>query len=134
MFPLLLNGAADAANVARTRFTGPRISEVRGKIENLRAQPDFRQQNRRSRKPKTGVWSADLGFTPHFRKRPPEVCGKFRKPRAHRLFRVKKQQVEALSLSDVVGMLGFCRILSDLAAFTVGFVELCVQSVGRFRS
>ena len=49
-----------------------------GKIGNLRAQTDFRQQNRRSRKSKTGVWSADLGFSPHFRNRPMEVCGKSR--------------------------------------------------------
>lgn len=41
MFPLLLDVVADAADVARTRFAGPRISEVRAKIENLRAQPDF---------------------------------------------------------------------------------------------
>ena len=36
--------------------------EVRGKIGNLRAQPDFWQQNRRLRKRKTGVWSIDLDF------------------------------------------------------------------------
>lgn len=40
----------------------------------------FLQQNRRSRKLKIGVWSADLGFSPHFWKRSTEVCGKFRKP------------------------------------------------------
>lgn len=33
-----------------------------------------------SRKRKTGVWSADLGFTPHFWNRRTEVCGKFRNP------------------------------------------------------
>ena len=44
-----------------------RFPEVRGKIGNRRAQRDFMQQNRRSRKRKTGVWSTDLGFTPHFR-------------------------------------------------------------------
>lgn len=33
-----------------------------GKSGNLRAQTDFRQQNRRSRKSETGVWSANLGF------------------------------------------------------------------------
>ena len=37
-------------------------SEVRGKIGNLRAQPDFCQQNRRSWKPETGDWSVDFGF------------------------------------------------------------------------
>ena len=31
---------------------------------------------------KPGPGSPDLGFTPHFRKRLPEVCGKFRNPRA----------------------------------------------------
>ena len=41
-----------------------RFPEVRGKIGNRRAQPDFRQQNRSSRKRKTVVWSADLGFYP----------------------------------------------------------------------
>lgn len=51
-----------------------------GKIGNRRAQADFRQQNRRSQKRKTGVWSADHGFTPHFRNRRTEVCSKFRNP------------------------------------------------------
>ena len=87
---------------------------MRGKIENLRAQPDFWQQNRRSRKRKTGVWSGDLRFSPHFRKRRPEVCGNFRNPRAHRHFQAKKPQVEALPLSGAVGMSGICRILPDL--------------------
>lgn len=82
---------------------GAVFSEVRGKIDNLRAQPDFRQQNRRSRKRKTGVWSADLGFTPHFRNRLPEVCGKFRNLRVCRPFQVKKPQVEALRYSGVLG-------------------------------
>ena len=41
MFLRQLDVVADAANVARTRFAGPRISEVRGKIGNLRAQPIF---------------------------------------------------------------------------------------------
>ena len=85
-----------------------------GEIGNLRAQTDFRQQNRRSRKSETVVWSADLGF-PRFRNRSMEVCGKFRNPRAHRLFQVKKQQVEALPLSSVVVMSRICRILPDWA-------------------
>lgn len=34
-FPRLLDVVADAAFVARTRFAGSRISEVRGKIRNL---------------------------------------------------------------------------------------------------
>lgn len=37
-FPRQLDVVADAANVARTCFAGPRISDVLGKIENLRAQ------------------------------------------------------------------------------------------------
>ena len=103
-FPRLLDVVADAAIVARARDTGPRFPEVRGKIENRRAQPDFLQQNRRSLKVKTGVWSAVLGFSPHFRKRLPEVCGKFRNPRAHRLYRTKKPQVDALALLGVVDL------------------------------
>lgn len=104
MFPLLLDVVADAADVARTRFAGPRISEVRGKIENLRALPDFCQQNRRSWKRKTEVWSVDLGFTPHFRNRRTEVFGKFRNHRAHCPFRAEKPQVEALYHPGVLGM------------------------------
>lgn len=88
-----------------------------GKIRNLRAQPDFRQQNRRSRKHKTWVWSADLGFPPHFRNRPSEVCGKFRNPRAHRHFCAKKPQLDALVQLGVVGLFRFCRILPDLMPF-----------------
>mgnify|MGYP007062401229 CR=1 FL=1 len=65
--------------------------------------------------PKTGVWSADLGFSPYFRKRPTEVCGKFWNPRAQWLFHEKKPQVEALSLSSVVGMSRICRMLQDWA-------------------
>ena len=61
-FPRQLDVVADAANVARTRFAGSHISEVRGKIGNLRAQLDFWQQNRRSRKRKTGIWLADRSF------------------------------------------------------------------------
>lgn len=44
-----------------------RISEVRGKIETCRAYSDFCQQNRRSQEFKTGVWSAGLIFSLHFR-------------------------------------------------------------------
>lgn len=62
-----LDVVADAANVARTRFVGPRISEVRGKIGNLRAQLDFWQQNRRSWKGKTEAGRPISVFTPHFR-------------------------------------------------------------------
>ena len=87
------------------------FSEVRGKIGNRRAHSDFRQQNRRSRKSKTGVWSTDLGFSSHFRNCPTEVCGKIRNPRAHRPFHEEKQQVDALLLSSVVGMSRICRIL-----------------------
>ena len=80
-----------------------RFPEVRRKIENRRAQTDFWQQNRRSRKHKTRVWSADLGFFPHFRNRPLEVCGKFWNPRAHHHFCAKKSQVDALVLLGMVG-------------------------------
>ena len=79
-FSRQLDVVADAAIYALTHDAEPRSPEVRGKIGNLRAQPDFRQQNRRSRKRKTGVWSVDLDFSPHFRNRPPEVCGKFLNP------------------------------------------------------
>lgn len=34
----------------------------------------------------------------------PEVCGKFRNPRAHRLYRTKKPQVDALELLGVVDL------------------------------
>lgn len=97
-----------------------RFPEVRGKIENLRAQPDFSQLNCRLRKGKIGVRFPDLAFSPHFRKLLPEVCSKFRNPRTHRLFRVKKQHVEALPLSSAVGMSGICSILPDLAQARLG--------------
>ena len=100
-----------------------RIPEVWGKISKRRAQRDFWQQNRRSWKRKIGVWSADLGFSPHFRNLKTEVCGKFRKPRAHRPFHAKKPQVEALTYPGVVDKSGICRILSDstfLEARTLG--------------
>ena len=41
MFPLLLDVVADAADVARTRFAGPRISEVRGKSKTSEHNPIF---------------------------------------------------------------------------------------------
>lgn len=41
MYSRLLDVVADAAFVARTCFAGPRISDVLGKIENLRAQLVF---------------------------------------------------------------------------------------------
>lgn len=44
-----------------------RFPEVRGKIENCRAQSDLHQQSRRSRRPRIGDWSVDFGFSPHFR-------------------------------------------------------------------
>ena len=100
-----------------------RIPEVWGKISTRRAQPEFLQQNRRSRKRKTGIWSADLGFSPHFRNLKTEVCGKFRNSRPHRTFFAKKQRVEPLTYLCVVGKLIICRILSDstfLEARTLG--------------
>lgn len=92
-----------------------RFPEVRGIIENLRAQPDFSQLNCRLRKGKIGVRFPDLALSPHFRKLLPEVCGKFRNPRTHRLFRVKKRHVEALPLSSVVDVSRICRTLPDFA-------------------
>ena len=130
--------------VSRKHDAGPRFPEVRGKIENRRAQPDFWQQNRRSRKRKTGVWSADLGFSPHFRNRPLEVCGKFWNPRAHRPFCVKKPQVVALEQLGVVGLFRFCRILlesvprglsrgvhspKDLLKTALKILDICAGSV-----
>ena len=64
---------------------------------------------------KRGVWSVDLGFSPHFRKRPTEVCGIFWNPRAHRPFHEKNLQVEALPLSSVVDVSRICRTLPDFA-------------------
>ncbi len=61
-------------------------------------------------------WSADLGFTPHFRNRCTEVCGKFRNPRAHRPFRAEKPQVKALRHPGVLGMFRICRILPVFAS------------------
>lgn len=110
-FSRQLDVVADAAIYAFTHDAEPRFPEVRGKIGNLRAQPDFWQQNRRSRKRKTGVWSADLDFTPHFRNHYAEVCGKFRNSRAHRPFRAEKLQVKALRHPGVLGMFRICRIL-----------------------
>lgn len=101
---------------ASGRSTLPCFPEVRGKIGNHRAQSDFWQQNRRSRKRKTGVWSANLGFTPHFWNHRTEVCGKFRNPRAHGLFRAEKSQVEALRHPGVLGMFRICRILPVFAS------------------
>ena len=93
------------------RWQDVRFSEVRVKSKYLRAQLDFWQQNRRSRKRETGAWSADLGISPHFRNRKTEVCGKFRNPRVHRPFRAKKPQVEALPDYRMVSKSEFCRIL-----------------------
>lgn len=112
-FPRLLDVVAEAVFIARKHDAGSRFPEVRGKTKNCRAQPDFRQQNRRSRKHKTRVWSADLGFTPHFRNRPSEVCGKFWNPRAHRPFCVKKPRVDALVPLGMVDLFRICRILPD---------------------
>ena len=113
----LLDVVAEAVFIARKHDAGPRFPEVRGKIGNSRAQPDFWQQNRRSRKHKTGVWSADLGFSPHFRNRSSEVCGKFLNHRARRHFFAKKPQVDALALLGMVDLFRFCRILPDLMSF-----------------
>lgn len=45
----------------------------------------------------------------------PEVCGKFRNSRPHRHLHVKKPQVEALSLTRVLGISDICRIPPDTA-------------------
>lgn len=100
------------------------FSEVRGEIGNLRAHPDFSQQNRRLRKGEIGVWFPDLGFTPHFRNRPPEVCGKFRNPRAHRPFHEKNPQLETLSLFSVVSMSRIYRILPEWAPAWLGCLSI----------
>lgn len=44
-----------------------------------------------------------------------KVCGKFRNPRPHCHLHVKKPQVEALSLTRVLGISDICRILPDTA-------------------
>ena len=80
----------------------------------------FFQQNRMLRKGETGPGPRILA-SPHFRKRSPEVCGKFRNLRAQRSICVKKPQVEALWHACVLGMLGICRILSVWVAFAAGF-------------
>lgn len=106
-------------HLSRSRFEtmgfSSLFSEVRGKIGNLRAHPDFWQQNRRSRKAEAGAWSTYLRFSPHFRNCSTEVCGKFRNPRAHRPFHEKNLQVEALPLSSVVDVSRICRTLPDFA-------------------
>lgn len=114
-FSRQLDVVADSAFVARTLDAESLFRKCWEKIGTHRAQPDLHQQNRRSSELKTRVWSVDLGFSPHFRKRLTEVCGKFRNPRAHRPFHVKKPQVEALPLSSVVGISRICRILPDWA-------------------
>lgn len=88
----------------------PRISEVRGKSK-LAAHSDFCQQNRRSQESKTGVWSADLIFSPHFLIRLSIICANPWNPRAQRLFRIKDPQVEALWHFGALGTPGICRIL-----------------------
>ena len=113
--PPLFSAGNDASGAKHHRRNA-RFPEVRGKIGNRRAQRDFRQQNRRSRKIQNGVWSADLGFSPHFRNPNPEVCGKFRNPRAHRPFRAKKPQVDALQLFRMVDKSQICRILPNASA------------------
>ena len=96
--------------LVRTADFLSRISEVMGKSETsvhtriLPTKPQVAEAQNRG-------WSVDFGFSPHFRKRLTEVCGKFRKPRAHRPFHKKKPQVESLSLSSEAGMSSICRIL-----------------------
>ena len=78
------------------------FSEVRGKTETAEHNRFF------ATKPQVAeAQNRDLvgrsRFFPHFRNRLPEVCGKFRKPRVHRPFRVEKPQVEALRHLGVLG-------------------------------
>lgn len=67
----------------------PRISEARGKIETCRAHSVFCKQNRRSQEPKTGIWLADLIFSPHFRIHLSIICGSLWNPRERRPFSIK---------------------------------------------
>lgn len=77
--------------------------------------PNFGNKTAGRGRLKQGVCSVDLGFSPHFRKRPTEVCGIFWNPRAHRPFHEKNLQVEALPLSSVVDVSRICRTLPDFA-------------------
>ena len=98
-----------------------------GKIREPPSTTHFLQQKRRSRKRKTGVWSAVLGFSSHFRNRRAEVCGKFRNPRARRRFRAKKPQVEALLPFGVVDKFGICRILPNNRLQRLKYLSFAVQ-------
>lgn len=73
MYSRLLDVVADAAFVARTRFAGPRISQVRGKSETADHNLIFVNKTAGRGRVKHGsAWL--ILVSPHFRKRPPEVC------------------------------------------------------------
>lgn len=93
--------------------------EVRVKSKTSEHIVIFGNKNSRSLKHETGVWSTDLGFSPHFWNNETEVCGKFRNPRANRPFRGKKPQVEALPLSRTVARFLFSRIPPNFAPLAV---------------
>lgn len=82
-----------------------------GENRNLPRELRFFQQNRRSQESKTGVWLADLIFSPHFRINLSIICGSLWNPRAQLLFGIKDPQVEALRHSGALGTLGICRML-----------------------
>lgn len=115
MFQRRLDVVAVAAIVARIRDAEHRFSEVRGKIENSRAQCLFgnKTAGRVAAKLGSGRQISDYPLTSGWRFA--EVCGKFRNLRAYRPFRAKKPQVEALSLRRVLGIFDICRILPVLA-------------------
>ena len=109
---------------ALRRLVLSRIPEVLGKIENLRAQPDYLQQNRRSRKSKTGGLVGRSRFYPALPKAPARSMRQIPESPSTPPFQVKKQQVEALPLSSAVVMSGICRILPDLAQARRGCISI----------
>lgn len=121
-----LRGLFFKGYLSRFRFRTAGFIEYFGSVGKRKPPSTTRFSNKTAgcRRVKSGVWFPDFGFTPHFRKRLPEVCGKFRNPRAHCLFHVKKQQVEALPLSSAVVMSGICRILPDLAQARLGCLSI----------
>ena len=94
------------------------------KIGNLRAQPDYLQQNRRSRKSKTGGLVGRSRFYPALPKAPARSMRQIPESPSTPPFQVKKQQVEALPLSSAVVMSGICRILPDLAQARRGCLSI----------
>ena len=85
------------------------------KSETSEHKPNFGNKTAGRGKLKQGSGLSISVFSPHFRKGPTEVCGKFRNPRAHRPFHEKNSQVETLSLSSVVDVSRICHTLPDFA-------------------